>query len=120
MTKKCLNKLKQKRMYILGADGRAGMAAILLRKDHSITDSILHDIFVHCRRHLPDYACPIFLRFVPELVLTQTMKQRKVELVGDGVDVTKINDPLFVVDIPNEKYKTLDKSNYTTVINSRL
>ena len=96
------------------------MAAILLDKNQPITETVLHDIFTDCHRHLPYYACPIFLRFVDEIAMTQTMKYRKVDLVRDGIDVSRIKDPLYVVDVRNEGYQRLTDANYTTVLHSKL
>ena len=97
------------------------MAAIVLKNDRSaVTDSVLGEVFQHCRQHLPGYGCPVFLRFVHQLELTQTMKHRKVELVKEGIDVSQIRDPVFVVDVPNKTYKALTVSNYNDVITSRL
>ena len=48
------------------------------------------------------------------------MKHRKVELVREGFDVSQIDDPVFVVDVPNHTYKALTTLNYSNVISSRL
>ncbi|KAK3092545.1 hypothetical protein FSP39_004216 [Pinctada imbricata] len=107
-------------VQIPGSDGRAGMAAILLKKDQPVTDAVLCDIYKHCRHHLPSYACPIFLRFVDAMILTQTMKLRKIELIEEGIDLNKIPDPVYVVNTDKQSYKPLTKLNYSSVISSRL
>lgn len=49
-------------------DGRAGCAAI--PADTKITPELLEKLAVHVRKGLPKYAVPLFLRIVPEYVLT--------------------------------------------------
>ena len=78
-----------------GHDGRAGMAALTLNEGERITQSRLKDIYRVCEDDLPTYARPLFLRILPEAVLTGTFKQRKVELVKEGYDVSKVKDQLF-------------------------
>ena len=47
---------------------------------------------------LPPYARPVFLRLQPEIEVTGTFKQRKVELVKEGFDPSAIPDPLYWLD----------------------
>ena len=44
---------------------------------------------------LPPYARPVFLRLQPQIEVTGTFKQRKVELVKEGFDPGTLPDPLF-------------------------
>jgi fatty-acyl-CoA synthase len=78
-------------------DGRAGMAAISVEPKFDL--AALH---AHVTRNLPAYARPLFLRIQPNTDITGTFKYRKVDLVRDGFDPAKINDPLFF-DHPAEK-----------------
>ncbi|KAI9483146.1 MAG: hypothetical protein EXX96DRAFT_557032 [Benjaminiella poitrasii] len=75
-------------------DGRAGMAAIVLRENTSID---FKDLYSYLRKKLPKYAIPLFIRFVPAMEITGTFKQQKVEFRNQGIDLSKIpeTDPVF-------------------------
>lgn len=75
-------------------DGRAGMAAIVL-KEGSIID--FNDLYQYLLKSLPKYAIPVFIRFVPSMEITGTFKQQKVEFRNQGIDLTKVpeSDPIF-------------------------
>ncbi len=64
-----------------GEDGRAGMAALVLRDGATFDGAAF---FAHAERHLPRYAMPAFVRIVPAMDVTGTLKQRKHALVADG------------------------------------
>ncbi|KAJ8304963.1 hypothetical protein KUTeg_018546 [Tegillarca granosa] len=103
-----------------GSDGRAGMAAIVLRDNQEVTSDILQKIYKHCQKSLPSYARPLFLRFVKELILTQTMKHRKIELVDEGFDPNKVNDPMYVVDDKVKTYVSMSADKYQAILTSKL
>ncbi|XP_061172699.1 long-chain fatty acid transport protein 6-like [Saccostrea echinata] len=104
---------------IPGEDGRAGMAAIIL-KENQITADKLRTIYSVCEKELPGYARPLFLRFMTEFIVTQTMKNRKVELVEEGYDLEKVKDPLYFIDKKNKTYSPLTLENYQGVLSSKL
>lgn len=87
-----------------GADGRAGMAAIVV--DGAFDAKAFGE---HVARELPIYAQPLFVRILPALDTTGTFKIRKVDLVADGYDPTRIKGPLFFHD-PKKGYVKLTKS----------
>jgi len=76
-----------------GADGRAGMAAIV-----SDPDIDIEALGKHISAELPTYARPMFLRLLPRMEITGTFKHRKVELVKDGFDPSAVEDALFFYD----------------------
>jgi fatty-acyl-CoA synthase len=78
-----------------GEDGRAGMAAVVLAPGR---DFDADAFYVHAERHLPSYARPAFVRLVPEMDVTGTLKQRKLALAAEGWDPGPARDPLFVRD----------------------
>jgi len=80
---------------IPGEDGRAGMAAVVLRDGAAFDGSALH---AHLERHLPRYARPAFVRVVSTIDVTGTQKQRKTGLVDEGYDPSRVRDPLYVRD----------------------
>ena len=76
-----------------GADGRAGMAALVI--DGAFDAKAFGE---HVKRELPTYAQPLFVRLLPALDTTGTFKIRKLDLVADGYDPSKIRGPLFFHD----------------------
>jgi fatty-acyl-CoA synthase len=72
-------------------DGRAGMAGLVVDKPFDIA---AFGAFVEGR--LPPYAQPLFLRLLPQIEVTGTFKYRKLDLVADGFDPSKVKDPLYV------------------------
>ena len=57
---------------------------------------------------LPDYARPVFLRIRPEIEVTATFKQRKIDLVKDGFDPDKTADPIYFNDPQRKTFVLLD------------
>ncbi len=76
-------------------EGRAGMVA-LAAEDAAGFD--LAGFRTHISGHLPEYARPLFIRFQDHLEVTGTFKQRKVELVSEGFDLSRVSDPLYFND----------------------
>lgn len=97
------------------------MAAIMLKhEDNQITDDKLRTIYSVCQKELPVYARPLFIRFMSEFIITQTMKNRKVELVEEGYDLQKVDDPIYFYDTKNKTYSPLSRTNYDGVLSSKL
>ena len=76
-----------------GYDGKAGMAAIVLKENASKLD---FDALAGTYAHLPSFSRPIFIRITARLPLTNTFKHKKSELVKEGYDVDKITDSVYV------------------------
>ena len=85
-----------------GADGRAGMAALVTGPEFDLRALEAHVVAV-----LAPYAQPIFIRLQPEIETTGTFKYRKTDLVAEGFDPAKVNEPLFFK-APGEGYVPLD------------
>jgi fatty-acyl-CoA synthase len=95
---------------IPGADGRAGMSAIVVDEAFDL------DGFAdHLAARLPSYARPVFLRISRELAATETFKQKKSELARDGFDPAGIADPLFVANEGSSAYVALDGDMYAAI-----
>jgi len=88
---------------IPGTDGRAGMAALVATDAFDIDElgRIVED-------ELASYARPIFVRILPQMEITGTFKHRKVDLVRDGFDPTKLTDKLYFRDPEKGGYVPLD------------
>jgi fatty-acyl-CoA synthase len=94
-----------------GMDGRAGMAALVTATGFSIAG-----LAQALRGNLPAYARPVFVRLLPELEITGTFKQRKVELVRQGFDPYTIHDPLYWLDPGTEQYVPLTRADYAAIL----
>jgi fatty-acyl-CoA synthase len=99
--------VKQANVYgveVDGADGRAGMAALVVDPDFDV--KTFGD---HVARELPTYAQPLFVRILPEIETTGTFKLRKMDLVADGYDPGKVKGPLYFHD-PKRGYVKVTKT----------
>jgi fatty-acyl-CoA synthase len=87
-----------------GAEGRAGMAALVLRAGAAFDGRAF---FEFTTSRLPPYAVPLFVRLVPEPDVTSTFKLRKVRLQEEGYDPTRVRDPLYACDEATRTYLPL-------------
>ena len=76
---------------VAGADGRAGMAAIVTAEGFDFTN-----FAAHLARRLPSYAHPLFIRVSTSLDATETFKQKKHLLMREGFDPAVVSDPLYL------------------------
>ncbi|MEO3761617.1 long-chain-acyl-CoA synthetase FadD6 [Mycobacterium sp. B14F4] len=83
-----------------GADGRAGMAAVVLNRGKEFDGASLAKTVYD---HLPGYAVPLFVRVVDALEYTATVKAKKVDLREQGYG-SDVDDPLFVLKGRDEGY----------------
>jgi fatty-acyl-CoA synthase len=93
-----------------GADGRAGMAALVVDAGFDLTD-----FREQLERRLPSYARPIFLRLLPALETTGTFKPRKQDLIDAGFDPARIGEALYVDDQRACAYVPLDRALYESI-----
>lgn len=96
---------------IPGADGRAGMSAIVVNEGFDIKT-----LAAHLSLRLPAYARPVFIRISRELDATETFKQKKAELAREGFDPGGIADRLFVLDPKSGAYVALDSEAYAQIV----
>ncbi len=88
---------------VAGAEGKAGMAGLVVGPDFDITT-----FGEHVAQDIPAYAQPVFVRTLPQIDTTGTFKARKMDLVADGFDPGKIKGPLFFHD-PKKGYVKITK-----------
>ncbi|XP_078572756.1 long-chain fatty acid transport protein 2-like isoform X1 [Branchiostoma floridae x Branchiostoma japonicum] len=98
---------------IPGYDGRAGMASIIVRPDHSLD---LPKLYEHVTQYLPSYAVPRFLRMQQAIDVTGTFKQKKVASVEEGFDPRQVVDPLYFMDSISKTYRPLDQDLYDRIV----
>jgi fatty-acyl-CoA synthase len=88
-----------------GAEGRAGMAALVLREGTGFDGP---GLFAWTSERLPAYAAPLFVRLVGAPDLTSTFKLRKIELQRAGYAPARCaGDPLYVRDPARRSYVPL-------------
>ncbi len=98
-----------------GMDGRAGMASLVVNGDFA-----LDDLPARLKARLAPYARPILLRLAPQIVVTGTFKQRKVDLVRDGFDPVTISDPLYFLDPDSGKYERLTPQHHADIVEGKI
>jgi acyl-CoA synthetase (AMP-forming)/AMP-acid ligase II len=76
-------------------DGRAPCAAITVVDGEKGNKLDLKGLLAHVKKNLPSYAVPLFIRLTPAIAVTATMKHQKGELRSEGIDISKVKDPLF-------------------------
>uniref|UniRef100_A0A3Q0RNU9 long-chain-fatty-acid--CoA ligase n=1 Tax=Amphilophus citrinellus TaxID=61819 RepID=A0A3Q0RNU9_AMPCI len=95
-----------------GHEGRAGMAAIIVRPGFMFDGKKL---FEHAVKDLPAYARPLFIRLQEVMEMTTTFKQQKFQLVQSGFNPSKIPDPLYVLDYQQKSYIPLTDLIYQSI-----
>jgi fatty-acyl-CoA synthase len=98
-----------------GADGRAGMTAIVV--DNRFDLERLAD---HLARRLPTYARPVFIRLAMQLDSTETFKQKKQELVCEGFEPRTAGDSLFFRDAESGAYRALDAGSHARIVDGTI
>ena len=98
-----------------GADGRAGMAALVAAPSFepaSLGEKIAGN--------LAPFARPVFLRLRPEMEITGTFKLKKADLVKDGFDPGRIDDPLYWFDQARGRYEPMTEEVYADIVAGRV
>ncbi|XP_058473672.1 long-chain fatty acid transport protein 6 isoform X1 [Solea solea] len=101
---------------IPGYEGRAGMAAMILRLGRTFDGK---QLFERVTADLPSYARPLFIRLQEVMELTSTFKQRKLQLVQSGFDPSTISDPLYVLDHEQKDYIPLTDTIYQSILTAQ-
>jgi fatty-acyl-CoA synthase len=97
-------------VVVPGADGRAGMATIVI--DDRFNTKTFAD---HLARRLPVYAHPLFLRISDTVDTTETFKQKKHQLMRQGFDPALVSEPLYFRDPGSGEYRPLDAARYADI-----
>ena len=110
--------IKEANVYgvtVPGMDGRAGMAALVV--------DAAFDVAALAQRlegRLTPYARPLFLRLQPQIDVTGTFKQRKVEMVREGFNPSTIPNPLFWLDPASGRYEPLTPERYADIVEDKV
>ena len=86
---------------VAGSEGRAGMAAIVGTKSTVDLSGLAQQLFLS----LPAYAVPLFVRLITEADLTGTYKLKKVQLRNEAFNLSKVSDPLFILNVSKKTYE---------------
>jgi fatty-acyl-CoA synthase len=98
-----------------GADGRAGMAAVVCNGDFD-----LGRFYHYIRERLPTYARPLFVRMSKAIDITGTFKHRKVDLVREGYDPRTVSEPIYFRDDAARAYVKLDETLFERIASGAL
>lgn len=101
---------------IPGADGRAGMAAIVFRDGLTSQTIDLESLSAHINNNLPGYARPLFIRIIEDLPTTTTHKLQKNELKNQAFHLAQVAEELLVLDPETQSYRKLDSDFYDRVM----
>ncbi|XP_077567006.1 long-chain fatty acid transport protein 2-like [Stigmatopora nigra] len=96
-----------------GNEGRAGMAAIILKEGQDLDCA---DAYERVVNFLPAYARPRFIRIQPALAMTGTFKMKKSKLVEEGFDPVSVRDPLFFLDVTKRTFAPMTEEAYRAII----
>jgi len=105
---------------IPGADGRAGMAAIVLKEGLKLKSINLQALSDHITESLPNYARPIFIRILKDLPTTTTHKLQKNELRDEAYHLDKMQDDLLIMKPGTNCYARLNSDFYDQVIQRKI
>jgi fatty-acyl-CoA synthase len=97
------------------ADGRAGMAAIVV--DDCFDFNALTD---HLASRLPPYAHPLFFRVRCNLDTTETFKLKKHHLMLEGFDPALAGEPLYFRDPERDAYRSLDAASFSEIVSGTI
>ena len=97
-----------------GAEGRAGMAVIVAEPHFDL--QVFRN---HLATHLPRYARPLLLRFVPAIQLTGTFRLSKQTLLAEGFDPSRMSS-VYIEDQTLGAFVALDVPTYQRIQNGAL
>jgi len=95
---------------IPGAEGAAGMAAIVVDGELN-----LPDFHRHVEARLPPYARPLFVRITDQIAATATFKPNKTGLKREGYDPAAMSDPIYFDDAASKSFVRLDELLYAGI-----
>ena len=94
-----------------GHDGRAGMAALVVKPGFEFAG-----LLEHLDSRLPRYAHPIFIRLCHAIGTTSTFKHQKTELIDQGYDPSVASDePIYFNDLRRRTFVRLDQTTYENI-----
>lgn len=98
-------------VQVPGHDGRAGMAALVTAKKID-----MKALAEHMCAGLPHYAVPVFLRLSSGADTTSTFKFKKTNLIKEGFNIEKLDEPVYVLLPKSDEYQILSPEVYKEII----
>lgn len=97
-----------------GKDGRACMVAITQESGKNLDPVIFA---AHCRKNLPSYSVPVFIRLLAEEInLTGTFKHQKVDYRNQGCNPTKVSDEMWWFNGATSAYEPYGSEQYDKIV----
>ncbi|XP_041753272.1 long-chain fatty acid transport protein 6 [Coregonus clupeaformis] len=100
-----------------GYEGRAGMAAVVLKIDKHLDGKKLYN---HLVQSLPTYSWPWFLRIQTSIDVTETFKQQKKKLVQEGFSPEAVQESLYFLDLSQRDYVPLTQSLHDDIVSGKI
>jgi citronellyl-CoA synthetase len=116
----CLEDVEHSSVYgvfIPDTEGRAGMVSIISNKDHK--EFNFNRLKQVENENLPKYAIPLFVRFLSKLSTTNTYKIPKSDMKKVGFDISKTEDPIYVLLPGSSDYILLTGGIYNDIVNKK-
>jgi citronellyl-CoA synthetase len=104
-------------VLIPNTEGRAGMVSIFSDKNH--TEFNFNGLVKILNENLPKYAIPLFIRFLSKLSTTDTYKIPKSDMKKVGFDVSKTEDPIYVLLPGSSGYTLLTEEIHSNIMNEK-
>ncbi|MFW9824360.1 MAG: long-chain-acyl-CoA synthetase, partial [Candidatus Thorarchaeota archaeon] len=104
-------------VLIPDTEGRAGMVSIISKKDHN--EFNFNDFVNVVNENLPNYAVPLFVRFLSKLSTTDTHKIPKSDMKKVGFNIKKTNDPIYVLLPRKTDYILLTEEIYSNIMSKK-
>lgn len=95
-------------------EGKAGMLAIAQE------DVDLKRLVKDMKSKLAPFAIPVFIRIVDQIEATGTFKLPKVKLQEQGYNISKLSDPIYLVDLKNNDCNRLTEELYAKLMSGEL
>ncbi len=102
---------------ISGTEGRAGMACV--KASVSPENLKFGELLNFMQKNLPPYAIPKFIRILSELKTTSTFKIKKSEMKKVDFNITKTDDPIYVLLPQSSEYTLITEEIYKNIINGK-
>lgn len=96
-------------------EGKAGMLATSQKSDLDFPRLVRE-----MKTKLAPFAIPVFIRICDQIEATGTFKLPKVKLQQEGYNISKLQDPIYLVDLKNNDCRKLTKELYDQLQSGKL
>ncbi|MFX0081825.1 MAG: long-chain-acyl-CoA synthetase [Candidatus Hodarchaeota archaeon] len=104
-------------VHVPNTEGRAGMASIFTKNKHELFN--FEGFSKLLNENLPKYAIPLFVRFLSALSTTNTYKIPKSDMKKVGFDISKTEDPIYVLLPDTSDYTFLTEEIHSNIMNEK-